>query len=202
MLIHESYESHEKHLPSEGKFIIAQFNEEDVILYQAFRNSIAQYAVKNQKLGGAGYDFNYSTCFKPSFLWMMYYSGWAKKEDKENILAIRISRNDFEYILQHVAEYPETIEAPDVQLTWTPYYDLRGDKTGRLSARIRLAGSMLHRFNDEMIKEIQNITPFVKEQQALMLHNQVSSIMVPVERVYTPYDLSLLSKINATTISL
>lgn len=196
-LIHESYASHEQHLPAQGKFIIAQFSDKHIILYQAFKSSIAEYAVKEQRLGGPDYDLSRSTCFKPSFLWMMYYSGWAKKEDKENILAITVSRQHFEELLEQIVNADA-----EVQLTWAPYYDLRGDKTGRLSARLRLAGHTLQRFNDEMILSIENITPYVKEQQALMLHNNTDAIMLPVERVYTPQNLSLLARINATTITL
>ncbi len=195
-LIHESYASHEQHLPAQGKFIIAQFNNKDIILYQAFKSSIAEYAVREQRLGGPDYDFSRSTCFKPSFLWMMYYSGWAKKEDKENILAITVSRANFELLLEQI-----TNDDAEVKLTWASYYDLRGDKTNRQSARLRLSGQTLRRFNDEMILSIENITPYVKEQQGLMLHNNTDAIMLPVERVYTPANLALLGRIKATTIT-
>lgn len=195
MLTLESYEEHEKHLPTVGKFIIAQFNKESIIVYQAFKDSIANYAVENQKFGGDDYEFDRTTWLKPSFLWMMYYSGWAKKQDQENVLAIRLNKKGFDEMLS------ESKKA-DIQLKWEPYYDLHGNKSDRKAAKIGIQGSMLQRYNNEWIQEIQNITPFVKEQQQLILSNHVSSIQIPRERAYAPADLTILTKIDATTISL
>ena len=41
-----------KNYPQAGQHIIAQTNENLIVVYQAYKNSIAEYAVKNQKLGG------------------------------------------------------------------------------------------------------------------------------------------------------
>src|SRR5690606_19709518 len=101
MLELESYIEHERHLPAKGKFIIAQFDADSIVVYQAFKDSIAEYAEKNQKFGGPDYDFQRMTWLKPSFLWMMYYSGWAKKENQENVLAIRIKREGFDELLKN-----------------------------------------------------------------------------------------------------
>jgi hypothetical protein len=215
MLTLESYEEHEHHLPTIGKFIIAQFTKEYIIVYQAFKDSIANYAVENQKFGGADYDFERTTWLKPSFLWMMYYSGWARKEDQENVLAIRISRKGFDEILRCavMATYDKNIygssqnwesqrQNSDIQLQWEPYYDLHGNKSDRKAAKIGLKAEMLQRYNNEWIQEIQNITPFVKEQQQLVLNNKERELRMPCERAYAPGDLTLLPKIDATTISL
>ena len=101
MLKLESYEQHEHHLPASGKFIIAQFSKDWIIVYQAFKDSIAEYAVANQKFGGPDYDFNRMTWLKPSFLWMMYYSGWAQHQNQENVLAIKMKRSGFDEILEY-----------------------------------------------------------------------------------------------------
>ena len=42
------------------------------------------------------------TWIKPSFLWMMYRSGWGTKTDQERILAIDITREGFNTILSGV----------------------------------------------------------------------------------------------------
>jgi hypothetical protein len=42
------------------------------------------------------------TWIKPSFLWMMYRSGWGKKDSGQNrILAIDITREGFEWVLEN-----------------------------------------------------------------------------------------------------
>lgn len=43
------------------------------------------------------------TCIKPSFLWMMYRSGWGTKPGQERVLAVRIAREGFEWALGHSA---------------------------------------------------------------------------------------------------
>jgi hypothetical protein len=41
------------------------------------------------------------TWIKPSFLWMMYRSGWATKQNQEYILAIKMKRSGFEWALKN-----------------------------------------------------------------------------------------------------
>ena len=215
MLQLENYDQHEHHLPSSGKFIIAQFDKDSIIVYQAFNDAIAEYAVKNQRFGGPEYDFQRMTWLKPSFLWMMYYSGWAKKENQENVLAIKMSRKGFDEILRtavmtsfYAGIYADTgawqqeLKESEIQLQWEPYHDLFGNKTERKAVKIGLKGEMLLRYNEEWIQEIQNITPYVRNQQGRLLANRLEMIELPHERAYAPDDLSILKKIDATTISL
>lgn len=215
MLQLESYEEHERHLPAVGKFVIAQFDQESIIVYQAFNDAIAGYAIAHQRFGGDAYDFGRMTWLKPSFLWMMYYSGWAKKENQENVLAIRLSRRGFDEILRQavLATYNEEVHAlrknwekelqtADVRLSWEPYHDLFGNKTDRRAVKIGIRAEVLQQYNEDWILEIQNITDFVLEQQQRLKTNHVGDILLPRERAYAPADLSVLTKIDATTISL
>ncbi len=215
MLQLESYEQHEHHLPQVGKFIIAQYDRDSIIVYQAFKDTIAEYAVKNQKFGGSDYDFNRMTWLKPSFLWMMHYSAWGRKENQENVLAIRVSKKGFNEILRlavittyykHI--YPDSevwkaeLEGSDVQLQWEPYHDLFDNKTDRKAVKIGLKGEVLRRFNEEWIMEIKNITPYIEQQEQFLSTNLTDKIELPHERAYAPDDLTILTKIDATTISL
>lgn len=215
MLELEGYTEHEHHLPAKGKFIIAQFNEESIVIYQAFKDSIAEFAEKNQKFGGPDYDFGRMTWLKPSFLWMMYYSGWAKKENQENVLAIRIKREGFDEILKNAVlssfsknvflneeEWQQQLSGTDVHLQWEHYFDLFGKKTDRFSAKIGIKKDVMEQYNEEWILEIKNITPFVKEQQKWLQTDKKDNLLLPHERAYAPADLTVLKKIDATTISL
>ena len=204
MLQYESYADHERHLPSSGRFIIAQFDEESIIVYQAFNETIARYAVENGRFGGPAYDDDRITHIKPSFLWMMHYSGWAKKENQENVLAIRLQRSCFDELLCRSALITSEKEknAAEVQLSWQNYYDLAGTKTDRFAAKIGLLGEAKRVFNEECIQEIQDVTAFVREQQAFLLSDKAGKVRVPKERVYTPDDLDILNRIKGTTISL
>jgi len=215
MLKLESYEQHEHHLPASGKFIIAQFSKDWIIVYQAFKDSIAEYAVANQKFGGPDYDFNRMTWLKPSFLWMMYYSGWAQHQNQENVLAIKMKRSGFDEILEYAVMstfykeiygtskvWKDKLADSDIHVQWEAYHDLYGNKTDRRAAKIGIKGEVQRRFNEEWILEIENITPYVVKQQNLLSANMVDHIELPQERAYAPADLTILQKIDATTISL
>ena len=81
--------------PQTGQHILAQFDDESILVYQAYRASIGQFAVENGRFGG---DFKYSrmSWIKPNFLWMMYRSQWGQAEGQEVVLAIRLKRCFFD----------------------------------------------------------------------------------------------------------
>lgn len=214
-LVFEGIQEYERHLPSSGRYIIGQFNESSVFVYQAFNERIAAFAVKEQQFGGPDYDFNRMTWLKPSFLWMMHYSGWAKKENQEKVLAIRLCRKGFNEMLEHAnlicekgrctpAQLDSTIAGNPAQilLRWEPYHDLFGKVTEREAVMIGLRGKAMRRYNEQWIQEIEDITDFVKAQQSLLQQGNKETGKLPRERVYTPDDLKMLRRIDASTISM
>src|SRR5262245_23980047 len=84
--------------PREGRHILAQYDEETIIAYQAYRPAIGGFASQHGYLGG---EFSYSrmSWIKPNFLWMMYRSGWGAKEGQEITLALRLRRSFFDQLL-------------------------------------------------------------------------------------------------------
>lgn len=76
----------------EKKFHIrAVYDDKTIRIYQAYNNRIADEAIKNGTFGSS-FNRNRMTWIKPSFLWMMYRSGWATKENQERILAIKLQQ--------------------------------------------------------------------------------------------------------------
>lgn len=214
-LIFEGVLEYERHLPSSGRYIIAQFSETSVFVYQAFNEKIAAYALEKQHFGGPDYDFDRTTWLKPSFLWMMHYSGWAKKENQERVLAIRLSRKSFNEILEGadlICEKgrctPAQLEATiagnpaEILLRWEPYHDLFGKVTEREAVMIGLRGKAMRRYNEEWIQGIEDITDYVRAQQSLLNEGRIEAGQLPHERVYTPDDLKMLRRIDASTISM
>jgi hypothetical protein len=161
-LITELYVAQGEHLPAAGKHIIAQHDTSHVVVYQAYKPSIAAHAARHQAFGGSEYSFNRMSCIKPNFLWMMYRSGWATKPGQEAILAIRIAKSHFERILAGAVpssfkpgQYPtyagwqEALGTSDVRLQWDPRPVRRqtptpGDPTG---APGRGAAAVRHRLD-------------------------------------------------------
>jgi len=185
------------HWPQTGQHILAQSDNDSIVVYQAYRASIAQYAVEHQQFGG---DFSYSrmSWIKPNFLWMMFRSGWAAKEGQEHILAIKLRRTFFDEILEAAVastfsasgfegheEWQLAVANSDVRLQWDPDHDPHGACVTRRAVQLGLRGEMLRRYGTEAILSIEDITPFVIEQRA-HLQNELSNLQTPAERLYKP----------------
>lgn len=84
--------------PQQGRHILAQFDAETVVVYQAYRPEIGHFAARHGYFGGA-FSLSRMSWIKPNFLWMMYRSGWGIKPDQEVTLAIRLQRVAFDALL-------------------------------------------------------------------------------------------------------
>jgi len=63
----ESYVQQRIRWPRTGKIILAQFDSRSVVVYQAFRPSIAEFAAKHGHFGG-GFKLDRMSWVKPGFL--------------------------------------------------------------------------------------------------------------------------------------
>lgn len=180
--------------PNKGQHILATYDEESIIVYQAYRPTIARYAVENQRFGG---EFSWSrmSWIKPNFLWMMYRSGWASKEGQEHVLAITIKRSFFDEILEQAVassfiasglssreQWQQALAESEVRLQWDPDHGPEGNSLERRSVQLGLRGESLARYGQDEIIRIEDITPFVKEQAK----RSIEDLLVPAERVYQP----------------
>ncbi len=104
----QRYLDQESDWPRSGRHILAQFDDDSIYVYQAYRPSIARFAVEHQAFGG-DFSFGRMSWIKPNFLWMMYRSGWATKEGQEHILAVRLRRAFFDELLRLVV--PSTFDS-------------------------------------------------------------------------------------------
>lgn len=91
-IITEFYQQALEHWPKTGQHILAHQTNEEIVVYQAYKKSIARFAAENQFLGGNEYSYNRMSWIKPNFLWMMYRCGWAEKENQESVLALWIRK--------------------------------------------------------------------------------------------------------------
>ena len=89
------YQAQRARWPTQGRHILAQYDDDSVVVYQAYRPSIGRHAVDHQQFGGE-WSFDRMSWIKPNFLWMMYRSNWATHPNQEHILAIRLARDGFE----------------------------------------------------------------------------------------------------------
>lgn len=83
-----------------SRHVRARFDERTLIVYQAYHSEIADPAVRAGTFVDP-FQRGRMTWIKPSFLWMMYRSGWATKPGQERVVAVKIDRNGFEWALDH-----------------------------------------------------------------------------------------------------
>ena len=88
--------------PTSGKHILAQYDEDLIWVYQAYRPEIADWAVQHQRFGGP-WSRGRMTWIKPSAVWMAYRCGWTLHKDanQSNVLALDLDRAEFERLLMH-----------------------------------------------------------------------------------------------------
>ena len=178
---------------------MAQFDDESIYVYQAYRPSIARFAVVHQRFGG---DFSFSrmSWIKPNFLWMMYRAGWATKEGQEHILAVRLRRPFFDELLRMAVpssfdarhfstpeEWKVAVAESDVRLQWDPDHDPAGRPQDRRAVQLGLRGHALRRFGGQELISIEDCTPFVAEQRQ-RVSGDLADLLIPAEQIYRPVD--------------
>lgn len=184
--------------PSIGPHILAHFDESSVIVYQAYRPSIGNYAIANQRFGGPDYSFQRMSWIKPNFLWMMYRCGWGTKPGQEVILGLRIGIRFFESILEQAvpsgydeqlfsthAEWKSALAESEVRLQWDPDHAPQGQKLERRAIQLGLRGTVLKRFAESELLEVLDLTRFVESQRPFM-EAASEELCTPIERVYVP----------------
>lgn len=157
------------------KRIKAVYDDTTIRVYQAYNDLIADEALK---LGTFGHFFKRGrmTWIKTSFLWIMYRSGWAEKENQERILAIDIKRTGFEEILRNavLSSYNEKTNVPrgtwqkmvkssDVRCQFDPDRDIYGNPQADRAIQLGIRGKTVDRYIDDYIVKISDITPFVAD---------------------------------------
>lgn len=189
-----SYEEQCQRWPSTGRHILAHYDDETVVVYQAYRPSIGEAAARDGRFGAGGFKRDRMTWIKPNFLWMMYRSGWGTKEGQEVTLAIGLQRSGFDAILSEAVHsgYVEAVyesrerwqaqvKGSSVRLQWDPDHSPSGEKIERRAIQLGLRGQALERYVDKWTLWIEDISPFVSEQRENV---GTDRLVTPTERVY------------------
>ncbi|MEO8240565.1 MAG: DUF4291 domain-containing protein [Flavobacterium sp.] len=194
--------------PKSGYHIMAQYDEEEIIVYQSYRKDIGEFAAKNQYFGGA-FSVDRMTWIKPNFLWMMYRNGWGTKEGQEVVLAIHLKISAFSKYLQNAVyssyssslemsqeDWQESVKTSSVRLQWDPDHDPYGNKLERRAIQIGLRDDFIKSFAKDDILLIEDISEFVKEQYEFVQNKQLKNLVVPAERPFLFKDEELNKKLK------
>ena len=191
--------------PASGRVILAQYDAESVIVYQAYRPSIGRFAVEHQRFGG-DFQLTRMSWIKPNFLWMMYRSGWGTKPGQDITLAIRLKRSAFDVILAKGVhstfeagayssreQWQREVKSSDVRLQWDPDHDPSGAPMKRRAIQLGLQGPSLASYATDWILGIEDISGFVAEQRSRI---GSPDLLVAAESVYPVSDKSVASRLN------
>jgi Domain of unknown function (DUF4291) len=192
----ELYSEQLKRWPQAGRHILAHYDADTIIVYQAYKPSTRDWSVAHGQLGGPEFSFNRMSWIKPNFLWMMYRCGWASKEGQETVLALRIRRAFFEAVLESAvpssfdaalyadhAEWKAALEVSAVRLQWDPDHAPSGAPVERRAIQLGLRGDMLRAIATAEMLEVIDMTAFVHEQAR---NAAAPSLQMPTERPFVP----------------
>jgi hypothetical protein len=208
-LVTEPYLDQKARWPASGRHILAQFDAESVVVYQAYRPEIGHFAARNGCFGGE-FSMGRMSWIKPNFLWMMYRSGWGTKQDQEVTLAVRLRRTAFDEILKlavHSSFVPEVygseaswkraLAGSDVRLQWDPDHGPSGAPVGRRAIQLGLRGEVLARYAKTWPLEIEDISDFVSEQRA-NAKSPHNLLVTPREAVYPVADVEVAARLGVS----
>lgn len=180
----------------EERNIYAVFDDRTIRVYQAYNNEIADEALKLGKFGSK-FSLNRMTWIKPSFLWMMYRSGWATKEGQERILAIDLKREGFDEIVKKsvvssfrestglsMEEWRGQLESSEVRCQWDPDRDIYGNPIGRRAIQLGIKGETVKKYVNDWIVNITDITDKVIEIRNSIQNGTFSESVLPKEKIY------------------
>ncbi|MFI6318184.1 DUF4291 domain-containing protein [Nonomuraea sp. NPDC050556] len=165
--------------------IRAGYTEEAITVYQAYDPDIAAPAVAAQRFVEP-FKRARMTWIKPSFLWMMYRSGYATKPGQTRVLAISLTREGFEWALAHscLSHGVEGKENYPVRVQWDPERDTHHNALPYRSIQIGLSGEAVDRYLDEWTLSITDITPQVHTLHAQLRSGADITPALPAERAY------------------
>lgn len=179
----------------------AAYSEDALRVYQAYKPEIALPALRAGRFVPP-FRIDRMSWIKPSFNWMMYRSGYGTKQGQQVILAIDITRQGFEWALEHAAlskftptihasreEWQMSLAKSPVRVQWDPARDWRLNIIeGERAIQIGLSDEVIERYVSDWIVRIEDVTPVA---QRLAFHLQRNTIPGSLpDALELPYPLS------------
>jgi hypothetical protein len=176
--------------------IFAMYDEKSIRVYQAYNNTIANEAIENGTFGKS-FKMERMTWIKPSFLWMMYRSGWATKEGQNRILAIDMKRSGFDFIVKNAVLssfsrdvyetkeiWKDALTKTEIRCQWDPERDIYGNPQIERTIQLGIKGKVVEKYVNDWILNITDVTQMVIDIRTAIKENRFADSMLPVELEY------------------
>lgn len=179
--------------PRHGQHILAHHDDETIVVYQAYRAEVGEYAIRHGRLDGPAFSLTRMSWIKPNFLWMMYRSGWGTKPGQEVVLGLRLRRSFFETLVRAAvassfdplrfpsrADWQAAVAASEVRLQWDPDHAPDGRKLERRAIQLGLRGRTLAALVHEELLEVLDMRGFVESQRPFITEGD-TRLLTPEE---------------------
>ena len=182
--------------------IRASYDRETIVVYQAYCPEIADAALAAGKFVPP-FSVGRMTWIKPSYLWLMERSNWARKPNQERILAVRIARSGWEHALSQAVltsydvrvhssfdNWRNQFEQSVVHVQWDPERSIYGKKQDYRSIQVGLSRHIIERYVNEWILELKDVTPLTHKIRRLCEQGDFANAkrQLPREKVYPVSD--------------
>ncbi|WP_327730084.1 DUF4291 domain-containing protein [Streptomyces sp. NBC_00487] len=168
--------------------IRADYDARTIVVYQAYPPAIADSALRAGRFVEP-FSFRRMTWIKPSFLWLMHRSNWARKPGQERVLAVRITREGWEEALSQAVlttADPAAVARAAVHVQWDPERSARGAALNHYSIQVGIGRHLIRTFTDDWTVGLTDLTPHVRKAAELMRTGRTDRAqrLFPAERVY------------------
>jgi hypothetical protein len=176
--------------------ILAAYDREGIFVYQAFKPSIAEEALRKGTFG-KGFNLQRMTWIKPSFGWMLYRSGYAKKHRQESILKIKLTHEGFAEILKQAIptsfdrdifeserDWKRSLDNSQVRYQWDPDRDLSLRRLEHRALQLGIRGSVVQSYVNDWILYIEEVTQLARDIDNAVKTKLKEVPNVPQEKVY------------------
>ncbi|MFI8824868.1 DUF4291 domain-containing protein [Streptomyces sp. NPDC053431] len=180
--------------------IRADYDARTIVVYQAYSPAIADAALAAGRFV-APFSFHRMTWIKPSLMWLMHRSNWARKPGQERVLAVRITRDGWEEALSRAVLTngdPRALAEAAVHVQWDPERSPRGAALNHYSIQVGIGRRLIRTFTDDWTVGLTDITPQVRKAACLIQAGQAAKAqrLLPKERPY-PLPRALESRLSA-----
>lgn len=178
--------------------IRADYTATSIKVYQAYAPQIAGPAVRRGRFPGS-WSRTRMTWIKPSFLWMMYRSGWGTKPGQERVIALELHRDGFDWCLEHSClshyepgtyatreAWAERLQHSPVRIQWDPERDISLNPLPYRSLQMGLSKEAVPLFADEWIVSITDVTELAHRVRDVVRAGSTdeATALLPRERPY------------------